>query len=730
MAKYRNQRAFVIDHPKKRKPKHRIRNFLIFLILLGLLSTAGLIAYLYSRVPDLNPSLFDYSENAIIYDRYGNPYQNLQGEENRQSLSNEEIPEVVKDAFISIEDKRFYSHHGIDFYGTGRAIIEVITNRNLAGSGGSTITQQLIKQTHLSAAKTIERKFDEWILAYRLENIYSKEQILTSYLNKINFHGAEGIQAAAQQYFGKDAGELNITEAAVLAAVPNAPSYFDPYTYNENGEIIRDEYGEIILNENNKERAIEVISKMFDQGYITLEEADTAKQELQNNTVALVFNNPNRVYSYFTDEVYTQVLNDLVEYFDTTEDEVAKYINTSGLKIYSTVDPFVQSTLEEAVQNDSLFPSVSDQALILKEDTGIIFEPETGATVIDNSDGSIVGLVGGRENNASLTLNRASVPHQVGSSTKPITTYAPALEEEVLTLDSVYVDEPINIDGWQPQNSDGQFRGPVSVKNAIINSINTIAVKSFEDLGLDNSLDYGRKLGLTLPMEDENAGALALGGYTIGQTTIQMAAAYSTFARNGDYVPPYIYTKIEDSYGNVILYNDVTSQNVFSPDTSYLITEALKEASTNGTAHLNIKNSEFAGKTGTTDNFVDAYYSGYTPNYSMSVWYGYDAKNYQTDKQNYPLNIGVSGGSDRGPASLFEAVINKLESNTLYSSFHFDISEKLDKQLHPEKYIQSHNPQNHYQESADSLPVEDGFTQSEEAPDQNFEELYEESSEF
>lgn len=656
----------------KVKKKHPIRRFILWsfflLILTVIIASVAFVAYYYPKVPSLNTSLFEYSQNAIIYDRYNEPYQNLQGEENRQTVSSEQIPDMVKNAFIAIEDKRFYSHNGVDILAIGRALSEVILNRNLNGSGGSTITQQLIKLTHLTSEKSLERKFDEWVLALRLEEVYSKDQILTAYLNKVNFHGAEGIQAAAQQYFGKNVDELDIAQAAILAAIPNSPNYFDPYTYNENQEIIYSN-DQIVLNPNNQTRALNVVNELVDQGYITEQEGADAKYEIKTNP-GLIYNNPNKVYSYFTDAIYNQILEDLQIALELPESEVVKFINTSGLKIYSTVDPDVQSSLEQLSSTDSLYPAASSEAQVANDALGTNYQPEVGMTVVSNEDGSVLGMVGGRDNNASLTLNRATNSYQTGSSTKPITTYGPALEEEICTLSTVYNDQPLDINGWKPKNSSGSYIGPTTVRNALINSINTVAVQIDMDLGIAKSADYARKLGLTITNDDLNAGALALGGYYNGQSTVQMAGAFATLARGGDYIEPYLYTQVVDNDGNILIDNQqIDSQTIFSPETCYLITNTLEQAINGGTTNISVRGTEVAGKTGTTDNQVNAYFCGYSPTYSMAIWYGYDANEVTVNGQTLPLKIGIFGGDKPGPALMFEAVMNQIEKDTNVKTF-------------------------------------------------------------
>lgn len=643
----------------KKSPVRIIVITLLILCLLAAVGAACVVAYLYPKVPALDTSRFDYVENSIIYDKDGNYYQSLEGDENRQVIASEEIPDQVKNAFIAIEDRRFYKHHGVDLRGTARAVFEVLTNQNLEGSGGSTITQQLIKQTHLTSDRSIARKFNEWILATRLEKVYSKDQILTAYLNKINFHGADGIQAAARQYFDKAPKDLSVAQSAVLAAIPNSPSYYDPYTYDAEGHILKNADGTIALNPNNLSRAGRVITKMAEEGYITEDEAQAARSELESGA-GLVYNNPNKVYSYFTDAVYNQLLLDLQRTMHYDEDEAAAYINKAGLKIYSTVDPAVQSAMESAAADDSLFPEQSAEAAAASEATGKNFIPQVGMTVINNADGSVSGMVGGRDNNASLSLNRAQSRFQPGSSTKPLTVFAPALEEKRATLASVYNDVPIDLKGWRPQNAERTFTGPMTIRDALIHSNNIVTVQTWQDLGSASSASYGKRLGLDIEDSDKTGAALALGGYTYGQTPEQMAAAYATFANKGVYTEPYLYTKVEDKDGNVILTHEPAKTQVFSPETSYLITDALRQAATNGTAHINAAGRDIAGKTGTTDDEMHAWFCGYTPDYTMSVWYGYDENQVDTESGDYRLNIGLAGGEKPGPAAMFERVITEL----------------------------------------------------------------------
>ncbi|MGI6110023.1 MAG: transglycosylase domain-containing protein [Eubacteriaceae bacterium] len=641
----------------------RIGKIILWIILILFIVLAAGVAYLYSQVQELDMSGFTYDENAQIYDVSGNPYQSLQGSEIRDTVSITEIPPVLRSAFISIEDQRFYSHHGVDIKGIGRAVLGVVTTGSLEGAGGSTITQQLIKLTQLTTDKTITRKFNEWVLASRLERIWTKDQILEAYLNKINLSGVYGVKEAARQYFNEDITQMTAAQSAILAAIPKSPSYYDPYSYDEGGAIITDANGNAVLNPVNKERAKLVLAKMEELGYLNADEHQQALTDLDNGA-GLVYVNLTETYSYFTDSVYAQLLTDLESKYNYSEEEAAAYIQKAGLRVYSTVEPEVQNTLEKAAKDDDLYPGQSSEAARASELTGTDYSPQVGMTVIDNSTGAVAGIVGGREDKTNLSLNRAERKFQTGSSTKPLTAYGPALDTKKVTLATVFNDVPIDWSGWRPNNASNTFSGPLTVREGLSGSINTIAAQVVAETGINTCADYATKLGLTLTDEDRSGGALALGGYSEGQTPLAMAAAFSVFPKGGTYTQPYFYTRVEDSDGNVILEHSAGTSRVFSADTSYLITDTLKEAIQGQTTNISVSGTEAAGKTGTTDNNMHAWFCGYTPDYSMAVWYGYDENNVQTSEGDIVLNIGISGGSKPGPASMFEYVMNRLPVKT------------------------------------------------------------------
>lgn len=657
----------VKNTPKKKTSKKKTVVLIILIVLAAILCISlALGAWLYTKVPELDFDRFNYAQTTVLLDKNGQGYQNLQGEENRRNISLTEIPVMVQNAFISIEDQRYYTHHGVDPRGIARAVLGVFRSGGIEGAGGSTITQQLIKLTQLNSEKTIERKFNEWVMALRLEQVYDKSHILELYLNKINFNGVDGIEAAANQYFNKEPAALTIAQAAILAAIPNAPSYFDPYTYNDEGHIIKNEAGQIVLNPHNQYRAGLVISKMLELGKISQTEADNANAELTAGA-GLVYVDPNITYSYFTDAVYDQVLSDLQTKGKFKETEAINLLKSGGLNIYTTVDPAVQSQLEASAADDSLFPAQSDAAAQASNASGTSYTPQVGMTVVNNHDGSIAGIVGGREKNTNLSLNRATSRFPTGSCTKPLTVYGPALEEKKITLATVFNDAPLSYAGWQPTNADGTNAGPLTIRQGLAGSINTIAVQTWAALGVDKSAEYAKRLGLDLvesgDANDRTGASLALGGYVNGQTTLDMAAAFAAFPNEGNYIEPYLYTKVTDKDGNVIIDHTVHQTQVFSPQTAYLITNVLEQAVHGDTTNIAVGSTEVAGKTGTTDEERHAWFCGYTPNYSMAVWYGYDQNMVTVGEDSYALNIGIFGGELAGPAGMFQSVMNGLDQN-------------------------------------------------------------------
>lgn len=665
-------------------PKKRVL-FIFQRILLGIfiacfvggIVLSAMAFYWIATAPDIDLSNLEYLESSVILDKDGNVYQELQGTEKREVVSIDQIPEIVQFAFISIEDERYFTHQGIDLKGIVKAVLNVVKTQSLSGAGGSTITQQLIKGTHLTDAKTLERKIMEWKLSIELESMLSKEQILESYLNKINFSWAWGIEAASQTFFNKSCNELSIAQAVVLAAMPQAPTYYMPFVLEQNEDdgyyyIVsdKDEDGKKYypLNSNNAERAKLVIAKMKELGYISSEEYDIAYAQLDSGNVGLRPDTASSsVYSYFTDALYEQLLDDMVDKYGYTQEAAQEALLNGGLVVQSTLDQEVQDIMEAAADKNSLFPSQSSTAKAASaaksKETGeeVNFIPQCAMVVIDNSTGYVAGLIGGRgDKTSSLSLNRATRKFQVGSSTKPLTVYAPGLETGAITLATTFDNVKIRVGSWTPSNSGGGQTGMTTVRRGLASSINIVAVQAWYTVGVEASSSYALKLGLELEEADYGAAALSLGGYTYGQTPLVMAAAFATFPNEGVRTDPIMYTAVYDRDGNLLFENKAEKTQVFSAETAYLTTDVLKMVVKGGTTYVSVSGMPVAGKTGTTDNLRHAWFCAYTPYYTAAVWYGYDQNKVTANGKTYTLNIGVFGGSKPGPSAMWQTVMREI----------------------------------------------------------------------
>ncbi|MBE6037912.1 MAG: hypothetical protein E7218_01745 [Anaerofustis stercorihominis] len=638
----------------------------------------GVVASIMMQAPPLDTTKFEFTSSTMVYDINGKEYQELETTEKRIPVDIEEIPELVQLAFISIEDQRFYSHQGVDIRGTGKAIVQVLTQGNLDGPGGSTITQQLIKLTHLSSEKLVTRKLMEWKLAYETEQNLSKREVLEAYLNEVNMHLTWGIQSAANLYFGVDASELSIAQSAVLASIINSPAFYVPYRYDTDEEgdrfivTTKDEDGNTIVGHDydNRDRAILVIDKMLELGHISKKEHEIALDELENNKIGLILPKFTSSYTYFTDAVYNEVLEDLVEEYAYSESDAIDLLLNGGLKIYSTVDPVIQKSLEKHASSSSNFPSQSYSAerasAAVTKQTGVETEyiVQVGGAIIENKTGYVSGIIGGREKTGSLSLNRALRKFQIGSTTKPMTVYAAGLDAGILTLASTFNNVRMNFGSWTVVNTPSTYTGMMSVRDAIVGSVNIVAVLAQKKVGVDISAEYAERFGLEIAREgdanDMNSAALALGGYTYGQTPLSVAAAYTTFPNGGYRVTPTFYTRVEDSNGTIILESAQETVQVISEDTAWLITSCLREVVRGGTTTRSVPGQQMGGKTGTTDSNGVTWFVGFTPRYTGAFWYGYDQQRVTVGKTTYELNVGIGGGGSRSPAQLWEKVFREF----------------------------------------------------------------------
>ena len=562
---------------------------------------------------------FTLDQTSVIY--YEDPktgqdvvLRKLYGGANRTWVKYEDIPKNLIHACIAIEDKRFEDHQGVDWVTTLKACVKMFLGRGEAG--GSTITQQLVKNITGRDEVTVRRKLVEIFSALELEKKYTKKQIMELYLNVIALgENCEGVESASQVYFGKSVSELDLAECAALIGITNNPSIYDPY----------------INADKNKERQVIILDQMLEQKYITQEQHDTAvAEELVLHNASGEASGDEDYYSYFEDQVINDVVRDLSEKTGYDQTIVRKMLMTGGYKIYSTLNPDVQAAVEEVYQNlDNIPNTASSQQL------------QSGIVIIDNKTGDVVAVAGGvGEKQGSLILNRATQSYlSPGSTIKPVSVYAPALELGLITPATVMDDTPYSFTDarhW-PKNSDSIYRGLMNINEAVGLSINTIPVKLVAQMTPEYSFEFAKeKMGLSTlvssyvnaagdTFSDVDLAPLAMGGLTRGVTVKAMAQAYATFANEGVYREARTYTKVVDSDGNVVLDNTQQSHVAMKDMTAWYITYMLENTVESGTGTAaQIANMTVAGKTGTTTSDFDRWFAGYTPYYTGVVWCGYD----------------------------------------------------------------------------------------------------------
>lgn len=538
----------------------------------------------------------------------------------------EKIPKDLKNAFVSIEDKRFYTHKGVDWKRTVSAGLNYFF-RFSDSYGGSTITQQLIKNVTDKDEYSFQRKLQEIFWALDLETKMDKEEILGLYLNIINLsQGCYGVQAAADYYFSKDVSELTLNECAAIAAITNSPSYYDP----------------IRNPENNRDRKNLILRQMHEQGYIDYE---TMLQNVETDVVLAVNERyqTTEINSWYVDMVIEDVVNDLIEEKGYSRALANLSLYTGGLQIYTAVDPEIQSILEEYYRKSENFYG-----------SGAAENPQSSMIVIDPQNGDILGVAGAiGEKSANRLQNFATQTlRPAGSVIKPLSVYAPALEKGIIGWSTVYDDVPVNFGNYNldpqkgaivepvawPKNANGVYRGLTNINYAVEHSVNTVTVRVLEDLGVEESFDF---LYNRLNMEsliadgydaegayitDRDIAALALGQMNYGVSAKEITAAYSIFVNEGIYNAPRSYYKVTDSAGSILLENRYHGEAVISEETASIMTEMLQNVVEKGTATAITLNDrvDCAGKTGTTQNNYDRWYIGYTPYYIGGVWYGYE----------------------------------------------------------------------------------------------------------
>ena len=694
---------------KKRKMGKKLsvvflKTLLVLCIALGVAGVCGgigIVKGVIENAPDItSASVLPRGYKSTVYDADGNKTAELVAEgTNRTYVKLENIPKQVQEAFIAIEDERFYEHNGIDLQGIVRAGVKFVTSGFKKTQGASTITQQLLKNNVFdfmsedTMLDKIERKLQEQYLAVKLEDIMSKDEILESYLNTINLgQNTLGVQAAANRYFGKSVSELDISEAAVLAAITKSPTEYNPIKHPDK----------------NKERRASVLQNMLDQGYISQSQYESA---LADDVYARISEHneesqsANSVYSYFVDAAINQVQKDLVEKAGYSETQAFNALYSSGLKIYTTQNPDVQTALDEEFSNAENFPANSkvaiewamsvvtpdgettnySQEMMFKyykeqnssyeplynseeeaqaaidgyvatlnisdddtvyEKTSMIIQPQASMVIMDQSTGDVVAMIGGRgEKTANKTLNRVTdALRNPGSTFKIVAAYAPAFEELGYGPGTVQYDGPFAyteggkvgrlVNNWDKKN---QYRGWTTLREAIARSMNIVAVKTITDVTPTVAIDYLLRFGFTsLQLEGANSDygqALALGGLTNGVSNLELTAAYAGIANGGAYNSPKMYSKVVDNDGNVILDNTTSEPTqVISEQNAWLLIDCMKDVVTGagGTSSAaKISNMTTAGKSGTTSENRDVWFVGMSPYYTAGIWVGYDNNGYK-----------------------------------------------------------------------------------------------------
>ena len=716
-----------------------LKAFLVCLVSLGIIGICfgiGMFKGILASAPDIsNLDVTPSGYATVVYDANGTQITKLvSAQSNRSYVAMNSIPQDLADAFVAIEDERFYEHNGIDIKGIMRAAVTAIKNKGHLSEGASTITQQLLKNNVFedwvnedSTMEKVERKIQEQYLALELEKKLgdsAKPTILELYMNSINLgQNTLGVQAASMRYFNKPVSQLSLSECAVIASITNNPSKYNPISHPED----------------NKKRRLKVLNNMKDQGYITDEEYDAAigddvyaRITAVNEEVAV-----DSVNSYFVDELTEQVIRDLTEQKGYNETQAYNLLYSGGLEIFTTQDPSIQAICDEVFQNEENYPenvkwylnyelsiknsdgekenfstemfktyfkeknsgfnmiySSKDEAYqaiaeyqaavmgegseILAENITLTPQPQISMTIQDQHTGYVVAMIGGRgPKTASRTLNRASnTLRQPGSTFKVVSTYAPALDSAGMTLANVQNDAPYNyangrpVANWYGEN----YKGLCSLRYGIEQSLNIVAVKTLTQITPQLGFDYLENFGFTTLVAgrevEESDGtvqvysdvtqSLALGGLTDGVTNMELNAAYATIANGGEYIKPTLYTKILDHDGNVLIDNtEPQSSRVIKETTAFLLTDAMVDVVTKGTGtSVNFGNMAIAGKTGTTTDYKDVWFAGYTPYYTATTWAGFDN------------NVSLSGSAEKNLAkSMWRQVMSRVHEGLANESF-------------------------------------------------------------
>lgn len=615
----KNQKHNINNHDEHlESQKHskfkKVKFFFILLFILIIIIAIKTGIYI-SRWQNMAQDMISNTPSQVL-DIDGNVIAELGNNKNTKNISLSDMPDNLKNAYISIEDQRFYKHSGVDLPRTTAAILSYIKNLGSSSFGGSSITQQLVKNLTGDNSSKITRKLNEWIKAFAIEDVLSKDEILESYLNII-YVGPNiyGVELGSKYYFNKSASDLSLVECAFLAGINNSPNSYNPFGEKDNTEKIN-------------KRTKTVLSKMLELEYITENQYNEAITEVDKGIKfkqgKIESKEKNSIYSYHTDALILEITEDIAENKNISSDFATNYIEMAGLKIYSTQD----SNIQKEIENE-----VSKSKYILKSKNDSSVTSQTAMVIIDHTTGYVVGCVGGSgKKETSRGFNRATQAlRQTGSAGKPLAVLVPGLEEKIITPASIYVDEETTFDdgseeGYSPTNYN-KYKGSITVRQAVESSQNIPFVKMMEQITPKTSIQYMKKLGITtLTKTDENLN-LALGGLDKGISPLEMAGAYACIANNGVYIEPTFYTKIENSSGKKVVKSKQKKKRVISKQVAYLVQNLLTEPVTGseGTAnYCKISGIDVAAKTGTTNDEYDRWLCGFTPYYTAVTWFGFD----------------------------------------------------------------------------------------------------------
>ncbi len=636
MADTTNSRTARRKQAKKRKSgKKKYSTFKkILLGFAGLIAVLAIITLITFTIwikdaPDLNEQRLKDPVASQVLDKDGNVYATL-GVQKRDYVQYEDIPKDVEAALLATEDKRFYEHGGIDIIRLGGAVIGNITG-GFGSQGASTITQQVVKLSFLTPDKTMKRKVQEMYLAVQLEQEYSKQEILEIYFNKVNMsEGVYGIGTAAQVYFGKSLDELTLPETALLVGMPQSPNNYNPYDHPDTAN----------------ERKNTVLKLMYDDDLITEKEMKEA-QAVDISTLLIPRSEGPSTTNHATSAIVDQVINEV-------EDAGDFDVYSDGLTIYTTIDPEAQRIVEETLESNPAVPFPNDQM-------------QSGTVLMDTQTGEVRALGGWRKTTVERGFNYATdlTNRQPGSTIKPILDYGPAIEYEGWSTYEQIVDEPYEYsDGTKVNNANNKYAGKVSMRTALVKSLNVPAVKTLQEVGTDQAQEFSKGLGIEL--DDQIYESAAIGGVNNGPSPLELAGAYGAFGNGGTFTEPYTVKKIETMDGDVIE-TTPESKKAMEPSTAYMMTDMLEDVVDYGTGTKgNIPGLPMAGKTGTTnytaeekekygikDNGVpESWYVGYTPSYTLSVWVGYGDR-----KQS------VDSASQKLPATIYKTVMSQVSEN-------------------------------------------------------------------